>query len=364
MRFIALCLITLFFVFPSLAQDDVPPPSGEIAFTQEDEEGIYQIHLMDADGTDIRQITDGDTDAYLPIWSPDGQKIVYMRVIEEVAEDERPPLALWVMDADGGNAVEIDRDRGETFIVNLSQWMSWSPDSERFVYRRYTDQDHPMETIVVRADGSEVEDLTSELGDISQAYFLTNDTLLIADYNADGDSLLEYNLSDGTKTPLVDNGIPVKPSPDGTQLALMDRQQLVVMNLSTEETQVVQDILLGLLPEENNLLVYALYWSPDGSRIAGIMNAYISAEPDADPPRESSSRDLLFAASTDGTEYAAFEVADRIVSLSPDGYYITYSVQDEEGNYQIVISRSDGKDKPQIVATEGQPSQPSWRPVR
>src|SRR5688500_10048641 len=154
MRLIMLCLISLLFVLPLVAEDS-PSPSGEIAFVSNREGGIYQIYLMNADGSNVRQLTDGNTDSYRPVWSPDGQHIAFMRKIEELGDSDRVLTALWVMDANGENAIEIARDENEKFILDISIRMSWSPNSERFIYKRHIEGKADLETILVNVDGTE-----------------------------------------------------------------------------------------------------------------------------------------------------------------------------------------------------------------
>jgi dipeptidyl aminopeptidase/acylaminoacyl peptidase len=367
MWFFILCLLGLLLVFPAAAQDDIPRPTGQIAFTSQRDGEIYQIYVMYTDGSNIRQLTNATTNSYLPIWSPDGQKIAFTRVIEEEEEDESgyPPLALWVMDANGENAVEIARDDEKAFITNIADWLSWSPDSKRFLYRRYLQDEKRIEAILVNADGTNAQALAVDGVDLNRVHFLTNDALVMTDYMREGEHVLRYDLADGTLTPLAQYGNPIMASWDSTQLALIDGRSLLVMDLKTLKSQTVWKTLAGVLPDEEAEIVYSLDWSPDGSRLAGVIGARPPYRADATPsPTISPMRDLLFAASADGTEYAAFEAADRIVSLSPDGEYIVYSVQDAAGDYAIAIARSDGEGSPIIIADEGQPSQPAWRPVR
>lgn len=57
-----------------LAAPTVSPDGEQIAFAYND-----QIYLMNADGTEIRQVTGGEGDAAQPMWSPDGERILFFR---------------------------------------------------------------------------------------------------------------------------------------------------------------------------------------------------------------------------------------------------------------------------------------------
>ena len=79
-------------------------PDGErIVFTRQEEGAESDIWVMDADGTDVRQLTNdgpGSTNLY-PTFSPDGTKIAYVGGVTG------GPGSLTVMDADGGHPVDV-----------------------------------------------------------------------------------------------------------------------------------------------------------------------------------------------------------------------------------------------------------------
>jgi len=58
----------------SLGWPSVSPSGETIAFAYGD-----QIYLMAADGTDVQQVTGGNGTAKQPVWSPDGETILFWR---------------------------------------------------------------------------------------------------------------------------------------------------------------------------------------------------------------------------------------------------------------------------------------------
>ncbi|HUF53894.1 MAG TPA: hypothetical protein VMR52_09005 [Dehalococcoidia bacterium] len=74
------------------------PDGSTIAHTRlAGADGVPGIHLMDADGSNIRQLTTESSDSF-PDWSPDGSKIVFTRA---TAPDE---LSVMLVNADGSGA--------------------------------------------------------------------------------------------------------------------------------------------------------------------------------------------------------------------------------------------------------------------
>ena len=118
--------------------------SGDlIAFTS-DRDGDYEIFVMNADGSEVRQLTDNDDDDGLPAWSPDGKRIAF-------TSDRGDKFEIFVMNSDGTEVRQLtDNDD--------SDWSpSWSPDGKRIAFTsdRYGD----WEIFVMNADGSNVVSL-------------------------------------------------------------------------------------------------------------------------------------------------------------------------------------------------------------
>lgn len=74
--------------------------NNRIAFSsQSRNEPYFQIWTMDADGSNLKQLTDTQT-YYNSDWSPDGKHIVY-------TDSRRENGRLWVMDENGGNKRQL-----------------------------------------------------------------------------------------------------------------------------------------------------------------------------------------------------------------------------------------------------------------
>ncbi len=86
-------------VYPQWSPDGTRIAFGELV------DGVPQIATMRADGTDLQVVTSKHSHQ-LCRWSPDGKSLSYGRY------EPGKGVALWVSDADGGNAKELMRDIG------------------------------------------------------------------------------------------------------------------------------------------------------------------------------------------------------------------------------------------------------------
>jgi TolB protein len=116
------------------ASDSQQPPSGKMVFAALEEEQTYQIFTINADGSNLRQLTDKlpAEDAYYPSWSPDGSEIIFSS--DKFSTSTGP--ALWVMQVDGSDLhVLYDPDPDNIHLPPLGgNWPRWHPDGQRVVF--------------------------------------------------------------------------------------------------------------------------------------------------------------------------------------------------------------------------------------
>jgi Tol biopolymer transport system component len=79
------------------------PDGTSIVFSSETSDGS-EIFVMKADGTDVRQLTDGPGRNDFPRWSPDGTKIAFISGRDGNRE-------LYLMDSDGSSETRLTRSR-------------------------------------------------------------------------------------------------------------------------------------------------------------------------------------------------------------------------------------------------------------
>lgn len=107
--------------------------------------GVFRLYLMDADGTNVRQVSDvvGEGFAFIRIdWSRDGSKVVAQASdANSLAEWD-----IWIIDATDGTATDVGAHIGGDEIMP-----SWAPDRDALAWAHAT--------IVLLEDGAEPVDL-------------------------------------------------------------------------------------------------------------------------------------------------------------------------------------------------------------
>jgi Tol biopolymer transport system component len=175
------------------------PDGGRIVF-ESNRAGSHDIWVMNADGSDVRRLTDHPALDETPVFSPDGERIVFASEREgeldvfsmrpdgsglvnltrnPTTDDDHPKFShdgrrivfnskrhdgetyqLWVMDADGSNPRRL------TEHMEWDTYPSFSPDGSRVLFRRvlptggWSLSGRNSEIFVVDADGSGARNLS------------------------------------------------------------------------------------------------------------------------------------------------------------------------------------------------------------
>ena len=105
------------------------PNGRQIAFTRARDDEDLEIYVMDADGGNVSQLTEGPFDV-IPKWSPDGKRIAF-----EAMLGLGHGRQIYVMNADGTNRWQVSEPIPQAGMF----MMGWSPDGKKILYMEAID---------------------------------------------------------------------------------------------------------------------------------------------------------------------------------------------------------------------------------
>ena len=185
------------------------PDGLQIVFhSDRSEEGNQDVHVADADGSNVRRLTTEPALDFIPMWSPDGTQIAFNT--ERSGRTE-----VWVMNVDGTDQHRLI-DGGDSFVG------SWSPDGMRIAFASNRDGDY--EVYTADAAGSDVTQVTaSDESDYDPRWSPDGARLLFVSFR-DGEAELYLVDAEGgepinlSRNATMDERAGATWSPDGAQI--------------------------------------------------------------------------------------------------------------------------------------------------
>jgi len=108
----------------------------------------FQIWIMDADGSNKRQVTDNDFANFAPFYHPDNQRIIFCSNLNS-KNPKQPDFNLWMIDEDGSGLEQI------TYFDKFDGFPMFSSDGKKLVFASNRFNKKPRDTNVFIADWSD-----------------------------------------------------------------------------------------------------------------------------------------------------------------------------------------------------------------
>jgi Tol biopolymer transport system component len=294
---------------------------GQIAFAT-DRNGKPQIFFMNADGNDLRWVTNMNYGACQPDWSPDGAQLVFISPCPKrqdqypkAAMDQYPGAVMYVWNADDSGVVGLVSREGGDFDP------AWSPDGKRIAF-------------------------TSLRGGSPQIYILNlgdNNVTRLTEASSD------VNLPDWSMQPAW--------SPSGKQIVftghsrLTDALQIWVMSDTGQNQK-------NLVPRRSEFWNFLPAWSPDGKTI--LFSETTGAQ--------ELGWSMLFDYEHQTVVPLRMQAYGTHGDYSPDGIWIAYESKDnvdaERLDYDIYRIKADGTGEiKRLTNALTMEFDPVWRPI-
>jgi len=132
------------------------PDDSQLAFDAVGSSGYRNIYSINADGTNMKLLTDDEGNDKLPSWSPDGSKIAFnSERFDASKEDYADGEDIFTVNADGGGIQFVtENDATNTHA-------RWSPDGTKLVFVSNNNNGSEVEIYVMNADGGSPQRLTN-----------------------------------------------------------------------------------------------------------------------------------------------------------------------------------------------------------
>lgn len=296
-----------------------------------------EIYLMNADGTNLRRLTENVLGDFFPALSPNGKKVVFDSTRRRLSTEPRNTSDLFLMDPDGAD---------QTFLIRGTS-ATWSPDSKYIAFHASASGTGlPIKTDPGAATSDSdifVANVDDLLAGMAQPQNITNSPSFIDD-DADWSP-------DGTK--IVFTSHPASDDP-------INSVHTEIYTINPDGTGLTQLTF-------NNYEERAPSWSPDGSRIVFI--ASVGTHPGT--PGQKFEICVMNADGTNFVQLTDNAVFDGTPTFSPDGQKILFHrtmppppMTTERQTQQLWMMNADGTGQMQLTFPPGFNNLANWGVLR
>lgn len=276
---------------------------GQIAFAS-DRSGTTQVWIMNADGSQMQQVTDMPEGACQPEWSPDGMSLAFISPCDRNQEQYRG-AGIFIINADGSGLMPLPSVPGGDYDP------AWSPDGNKIAFTSLRNGGRTRIFMIDLRDNS-VERLSAQYSYDRQPSW----------------------------------------SVDGSQLAFVTTQKGPVQIWTMDSDGSNQQLFSRSADAINSHPV----WSPDGEVILFTQVSRTGRIPS------------IVAASYKDGEYSEFKyelgpVPVREANYSPDGLWLVFESWPEGSNHDIYVMTASGAARTRLTDAPGDDFDPVWRPA-
>jgi acylaminoacyl-peptidase len=310
---------------------EISPDGNQIVYQRSfmdimDDRVRSNLWIINSDGSRHRPLTSGNNNNYSPLWSPSGDRLLYISTQSGSSE-------LYIRWMDTGESAKI------TNLTQSPSGLSWSPDGEQIAFTMFVPRDEkPLVSLPGKPDGADWADPAVLVDDLRYR----NDGS--SGFVPDGYEHLFVITAEGGSPRQITSG-PYNHS--GTPQWTADGEHLIISSNRKEDWEYnAQDTEIHKVSVEDGSMMkltdrrgpdYGAAISPDGERIA-----YLGY----DDEYEGYQITNLYVMNADGSDKQLLtENFDRNVGNvqwadSDDGVFVQY---DDEGNGKVGFVSMDGE---------------------
>jgi len=237
------------------------PDGSKIAFTS-NRSGNYEIWIMNADGSGLKNLTNRPSNNEKPAWSPDGSKIAFV-------SDRSGNKDIWFMNADGsGEAQQL------TSLTAIDTDPYWSPDGGRIAFSSNRSGNYNL--WMMNADGSGLIKLTSSEANDREPNWSQFGLAYTSDITGEKEIWMIKDVSDPVPFRITNNLAEDKEpcwSPFTIHLSDGSNRPLITFSSNRGGNQSIWVTGISGIDQSKSLIDYTNVscnpaWSPAGGRVA------------------------------------------------------------------------------------------------